>query len=154
MGVKYDRFKGIIMDRYFTHLYSYAHSSILTFCHFNPLLCLYYHTYAGWDDTAHPSDFLGRCIFFFFLLLAVRCVLNAKCPSPQQLGTPSPSPFVRRRDCIVLVWASPSNLNTNSIFATFLFLLKPSPFLLAPQLVPIYKEFFFLRAHKQASSAL
>lgn len=31
VSVKYGRFKGIMMDQYFTHLYSYVHTSILTF---------------------------------------------------------------------------------------------------------------------------
>lgn len=48
------------MDQYFTHLYSYAHSSVLTFCHFNPLHCLYAHAPAGSNVTVHPSDFLGH----------------------------------------------------------------------------------------------
>lgn len=66
------------------------------------------------------------------------------CPECQMpLPSTAAPPPIRRRDCIVLVWASPSNLNTNSIFSTFLFLQKPSPFSLAPPFVPIYKESFF-----------
>lgn len=70
-------------------------------------------------------------------------------PLPLNSWTPLPPDLVRRRDSIVLVWARPSNLNTNSIFATSLFLLKPSPFSLAPPLVPIYKErFFYVQANR------
>lgn len=78
ISMKYGQFKGIMMDQYFTHLYSYVHTSVLTFflisTHFT--VCITIHTVCRlrW----YCSSIRVLKIVYFFLLLAVSCVLNAK----------------------------------------------------------------------------
>lgn len=54
-----------MMDQYFSHLYSFVHTSVLAFLSEPTFHCLYYHKYAGCNDTVHPSQYLMMYFYYW-----------------------------------------------------------------------------------------